>query len=126
MNRRACGPRLCHEYVSKLIAEIGKVAGIKVNTDASTGKVKTASCHDLRRSFGLRWASRVMPQILMELMRHESIDTTMKYYVGRNAQTTAAVLWEAHHAAGGNTLGNTNTHGGQAGNRKTSEIHGVY
>jgi hypothetical protein len=30
----------------------------------------------------------------MELMRHESIDTTMKYYVGRNAERTAAILWE--------------------------------
>lgn len=58
-----------------------------------------ASARDLRRSFGLRWASRVMPQVLMELMRHESIDTTMRYYVGRNAQSTAAVLWEAHRQA---------------------------
>ena len=37
-----------------------------------------------------------MPQVLMELMRHESIDTTMRYYVGRNAQTTADVLWDVH------------------------------
>jgi integrase len=65
----------------------------KVNTNAA-GKVKFASAHDLRRSFGERWASRVMPQVLMELMRHESIDTTMKFYVGRNAQSTAALLWE--------------------------------
>lgn len=40
-----------------------------------------------------------MPQVLKELMRHESIETTLKYYVGRNAQTTAAVLWAAHKAA---------------------------
>ncbi len=39
--------------------------------------------HDLRRSFGERWATRVMPQVLMELMRHESIEATMNYYVGR-------------------------------------------
>jgi len=37
-----------------------------------------------------------MPQTLMELMRHESIETTMKYYVGRNAEATADVLWKAH------------------------------
>lgn len=36
-----------------------------------------------------------MPKVLRELMRQESIETTMKYYVGRNAQGTAAVLWEA-------------------------------
>ena len=79
----------------KTISDIGEKAGIKVNTDQA-GKVKYASAHDLRRSFGQRWASRVMPQVLMELMRHESIDTTLRYYVGRNAQSTAAVLWEAH------------------------------
>jgi len=33
-----------------------------------------------------------MPAILRELMRHESIETTMKFYVGRNAQATAGVL----------------------------------
>ena len=27
-----------------------------------------------------------MPQQLMELMRHEDISTTMKYYVSRNAE----------------------------------------
>jgi integrase len=68
-----------------------------VNTDQG-GKLKYASAHDLRRSFGQRWASRVMPQVLMELMRHESIETTLRYYVGRNAQSTAAVLWAAHDA----------------------------
>ena len=63
-------------------------------------KVKYASAHDLRRSFGERWATRVMPQVLQELMRHESIETTLRYYVGPNAQATAAVLWEAHRASG--------------------------
>lgn len=68
--------------------------------------MKYASAHDRRRSFGERWSSRVMPPVLMELMRHESIETTMKFYVGRNAQTTADVLWAAHEPAG-NTFGNT-------------------
>jgi hypothetical protein len=67
--------------------------------------VKYASAHDLRRAFGERWARRVMPQDLMELMRHESIDTTMRYYVGRNAQDTAKRLWEAYRRTG-NTSGN--------------------
>ena len=40
-----------------------------------------------------------MPAQLMELMRHESIDTTLSYYVGRNAERTAAALWEAHTEA---------------------------
>jgi len=66
--------------------------------------VKYASAHDLRRSFGERWATRVMPVVLQELMRHESIDTTMRYYVGRSAQSTAKLLWQAHEDGGSNTL----------------------
>ena len=33
-----------------------------------------------------------MPAQLMEIMRHESIETTMKYYVGKNAERTAAMM----------------------------------
>lgn len=62
---------------------------MKVNAD--TGK--TASAHDLRRAFGQRWATRVMPQILMQLMRHEEIATTMKFYVGREAEATAETFF---------------------------------
>ncbi len=81
---------------------------MKVNTDPKTGRVKYASAHDLRRSFGQRWAARVMPTVLMELMRHESIETTLKYYVEQNAQETAKTLWEAHKkVTRGNNLGNT-------------------
>jgi integrase len=92
------GKRLSGWTVSRDVSIIGRKAGIKVDTDAN-GVVKYASAHDLRRSFGERWAQRVMPQVLKELMRHETIETTMKFYVGRNAQTTAAVLWEAHRQA---------------------------
>ena len=56
---------------------------------------KNAGAHDLRRSFGERWASRIMPQTLMEPMRHEDIDTTMKYYVVRNVEATATTLYAA-------------------------------
>jgi hypothetical protein len=37
-----------------------------------------------------------MPPVLMELMRHESIDTTLRYYVGRNVQATADTVWDAY------------------------------
>ena len=72
---RIGGPR-CH-------SKIGETAGAKVNTDPRAGKVKFAGSHDLRRSFGERWAPRVMPQVLIELMRDESIDTTLRFFVGR-------------------------------------------
>ena len=94
------------------MSEIGKMANVKVFSkplvkDAKeNGKVKFASAHDLRRSFGERWASRVMPVVLQELMRHDSIDTTMRYYVGRNAQSTAKILWQAHMEVAGNTSSN--------------------
>jgi integrase len=113
---RPHGERLCDYRVSEIVARIGKAAGVKVATkskvDSPTGErmetVKYASAHDLRRSFGERWATRVMPTVLQGLMRHESIETTLRYYVGRKAQNTAKVLWEAHKRAGcGNTLGNS-------------------
>jgi integrase len=83
--------------VSKRVCEIGHKAGVKVEETTRMGKphIMYASAHDLRRSFGERWSTRVMPQVLMELMRHESIETTMKYYVGRNAERTADALWAA-------------------------------
>lgn len=83
------------DWVSRVICQIGQAAGVKVNTSARTGKTKFASAHDLRRSFGARWSARVMPAVLKELMRHESIDTTMRFYVGQNAEATADAIWAA-------------------------------
>ena len=42
-----------------------------------------------------------MPTVLRELMRHASINTTMAYYVGTNAEATADAIW----AAAGTKLG---------------------
>jgi integrase len=89
--------RLIH--VSATISRIGHRANVVVNPDTS----KCASAHDLRRAFGQRWAARVMPQILMQLMRHEDISTTMKYYVGKEAEATADVLWAAIEKQGTNS-----------------------
>ena len=75
----------------KRIVKIGKLAGVVV--DSKSGKC--ASAHDLRRAFGERWALRVMPVVLKDLMRHDSLDTTLKYYIGRDAETTADVLYKA-------------------------------
>ena len=60
-----------------------------------SGYSQIALAHDLRRSFGHRWSERIMPAQLMDLMRHEDIQTTMKFYVGRNAEATAAALYAA-------------------------------
>ncbi|WP_298860408.1 site-specific integrase [uncultured Gimesia sp.] len=93
--------RMLPSTISKQIADIGEkaniVVGDKGNIDKETGerKPRFASAHDLRRSFGERWSLKVMPDVLMLLMRHSDIDTTMKYYVGRNAQKAADVIWGA-------------------------------
>jgi integrase len=106
--RRTRSLRLTPNRVGDTVTAIGRAAGVKVSSKmmGETEIVKYASAHDLRRSFGERWATRVMPQVLMVLMRHESIETTMRYYVGRNAQTMAEVLWDAYHQASGNSIGN--------------------
>ncbi len=93
MPRRRGNGRLKLDAVSKVICRIGKAAGVKVAE--KRGKVKFASAHDLRRSFGFRWAMRVMPPALMLLMRHESIQTTQAYYVERNAEAAADAIWDA-------------------------------
>ena len=77
--------------VSHTVSEIGKAAGVKV--DQKGDKVKFASAHDLRRSFGTRWAKRLMPAQLMVLMRHENVNTTMKFYVDVPANELAEELW---------------------------------
>lgn len=93
------GQNLTLDRVSKIIWRVGEKAGVVVQTEAKTGKVKFASAHDFRRAFGDRWALRVMPAVLQLLMRQKSIDTTMKFYMGRSAQATADVVWEAYSQA---------------------------
>jgi integrase len=51
-----------------------------------------ATAHDLRRSFGTRWAKRVMPAVLKDLMRHSSINTTTSFYVNQSAEDVGDVL----------------------------------
>lgn len=86
---RDAEPRPTMGWASRVISAFGEAAGIKVSPK------KFASAHDLRRAFGYRWAMRVMPAILQELMRHETIATTMEFYVGRNAEATADAAWQA-------------------------------
>jgi integrase len=84
------------EQAGRLVALVRELAGVKVHTDPRTGKVKYASAHDLRRSFGSRWAKRVMPAVLQKLMRHESIETSMGYYVDLDADELAEDLYKAN------------------------------
>ncbi|MGA2034526.1 MAG: tyrosine-type recombinase/integrase [Thermoguttaceae bacterium] len=89
------GNRANAKYAGRIIALMGELARVVVHTDAKTAHVKYASAHDLRRSFGTRWAKRVKTPILMRLMRHENIQTTMAYYVSLECDEIAEELWGA-------------------------------
>lgn len=92
-----CGPGgkpLSTKRASRNISDIGEVAGVVVNK--ADGKF--ASAHDLRRSFGTRWSKQQMPAVLMKLMRHADIGTTMGFYVDQQADEIAADLWSKHQA----------------------------
>ncbi|MCX7429206.1 MAG: tyrosine-type recombinase/integrase [Planctomycetia bacterium] len=134
--KRETGGPLTLESTSRIISRIGEKAGVVVNretkwvneevTDPRTGKPtgekkrvrrevpKFASAHDFRRAFGTRWAPRVKPPTLRLLMRHTSIETTLRYYVDQDADDVASELWatwgsdrEISPKQFGNTRGNT-------------------
>ncbi|HUE15041.1 MAG TPA: site-specific integrase [Planctomycetaceae bacterium] len=104
--------RLTTDRVSEAIAEIGRAAIIK--TKDMDGTPVYASAHDLRRSFGFRWAKRVMPAILQRLMRHSTIKTTLTYYAVQGEDETAGVVWDAYKAQIANDFAN--------GHQKQAEI----
>jgi integrase len=89
------GRPITPKRVSRIVSAIGEEAGVVVNE----AEEKYGSAHDLRRSFGTRWASRVKPATLQLLMRHKSIETTLKYYVSQDADEVADQLWEQYGEA---------------------------
>ena len=100
LNRDALPYSPSRDSIGPIVSLIGEKAGVivgqrtKVDDQGNPETVnKFASAHDLRRAFGFRWSRRVMPPVLKELMRHTEIATTMKFYVGVNAQSTADELW---------------------------------
>jgi integrase len=58
----------CPDIVSKKFRRIARKAGLRI------------TLHDLRRSFGSRYAAVVPAQVLQRLMRHKSIQTTLDFY----------------------------------------------
>jgi hypothetical protein len=104
-------------HVGQIVDKIGVKSGVIVN--AIEGK--HASAHGLRRTFGTRWARRVMPAVLQKLMRHANVQTTMQYYVDLNVDEVADSLWANHSAThaekelSGNTFGNNGQNSQEAG-----------
>lgn len=74
--------------VGKRISAVGREA--KIGTKGE----KFASSHDLRRSFGRRWALKVHPLVLQRLMRHKKLDTTLAFYVDLQSDELAEQLWK--------------------------------
>jgi hypothetical protein len=60
---------------------------------------------------------RVLPEVLEELMRHASITTTLEYYVGREAEATADVIW----AVSGDSFGDFRKSGDSRRERRKSK-----
>ena len=83
--------RLSEDRIGKLISQFGKEAGVKVSD--KHGRVKFASAHDFRRSFGMRWSKRVSKDNLKIMMRHRSIATTEEFYLEEDVNEVAASVW---------------------------------
>lgn len=81
-------PTSCQRSVSDQITAVGEAAGVVVND-----KGKAGSAQDFRRSFGTRWAQKVMPMTLQKLMRHSDISTTLKFYIGLSSADAGRELW---------------------------------
>jgi integrase len=91
------GNRATAIQAGRIVALMGELAEVVVHINRRTKKY--ASAHDLRRSFGNRWAKRLPTASLQKLMRHESIATTMRYYVDLDAYELAEDLYRAHSQA---------------------------
>jgi integrase len=86
---------------SATITAIGEKARVqvarKMTKDPKTGtpvqKIKWASAHDLRRSFGTRWAPKLKPLVLKLIMGHKSLETTQQYYVDLDVDDMAKDIW---------------------------------
>jgi integrase len=76
---------------------IFRVASTPQETSREFGKL-AKSCglpitlHDLRRSFGSRYAAVVPAPVLQRLMRHASIETTLRFYTDIDDQLDDAIL----------------------------------
>jgi integrase len=95
LSRMGAGQRPDAEWVGKVIARIGKEAGVEVEpADERTGRpTKYATAHDLRRSCGERLRDAgVPPLVICRVMRHSSWETTRKHYAPGNVRSDAEVL----------------------------------
>jgi integrase len=92
---RTCNPQKLSDLTTAKVTGFATALRSDGAEEATIARHLRTRAHDLRRAFGFRWALLVFPVVLRELMRHEDIATTMKYYVGQNAEATADAIWAA-------------------------------
>jgi integrase len=68
------------DVVSRTFRQLARKAGLKI------------TLHDLRRSFGSRYAAVVPAPVLQRLMRHADIKTTLQYYTDLDDALDGAIL----------------------------------
>lgn len=86
---------------SKMIIAICRKAGVYTHHRGQGAKreQQPAGAQAFRRAFGERWVRRkIMPQVLQQMMRHEDIETTMRYYVALESETLATDIYAAYDA----------------------------
>lgn len=87
---------------SHVLSDIGAASGVMVDHE------RHCTAHDLRRSFGFRWSLLVPSVVLKSLMRHETIATTEKYYLGHEVNRLQDEVYNAwNRRLSTNTSANT-------------------
>jgi integrase len=80
------GKRIGLDRIGKLISTAGRMSGV----ETPAGWV---GAHDLRRTFGTEWSTRVRPVELKQMMRHRDLSTTMTYYVSDSITDIGDSIW---------------------------------
>jgi len=71
---------------------IEKINEINKKDNKKWNDIKKYTIHDIRRTFGTKYAKLLMPIQLMKLMRHKDITTTLRYYVNMEVTDIADEL----------------------------------
>jgi integrase len=74
------GRRLTLSGISDRVTDLAKKAGVRL------------TMHSLRKGFGCRYAGKVSAHVLMRLMRHANIRTTLDYYANFDSAVEEAIL----------------------------------
>lgn len=100
-NGRVFSIPLAKSTIGKRLSTAGKAAAVSVSDS------KHVTAHDLRRTFGNRWALKVHPLVLRSMMRHKSMETTLRYYVDLRLEQIGESLWSGGGQKGGQTATET-------------------